>query len=192
MVGEVLDEPPVEISETKEGLHFSFTGRFWPVRHTRYFHRVHLNSVFRDNQSQVLNPGLFKLAFLGPEVQLVLHQPSEYQMGDLSVFFQVFRENENIVEINYHHAFRDHVSEDVIHHGLESGGVVSEPEKHHQRFEHPSVGPEGGLPLISFFDPHPHQTSSLVKYFALWSWLTNSDMSESGYLFFTVMSLSIR
>jgi len=68
MVGEVFNEPPVEISETKEGLHFSFIGWFQPVRHTCHFYQVHLDSVLRDNQSKVLYPGLFKLALLGPEV----------------------------------------------------------------------------------------------------------------------------
>ena len=38
MVGEVFDEPPVEISETEEGLHFSFIGQFRPVCHSRLGH----------------------------------------------------------------------------------------------------------------------------------------------------------
>jgi len=69
MVGEVFDEPPVEISETEEGLHFLFIGRFRPVCHSHHFYWVHLDSVFGDDQSEVLYLGL--LALFGPKVQLV-------------------------------------------------------------------------------------------------------------------------
>ena len=36
----------------------------------------------------------------------------------------------------------------------------------------------------------PQQTSSLVKYLALWSWDTSSEISKRGYLFLTIMELS--
>ena len=38
----------------------------------------------------------------------------------------------------------------------------------------------------------PQQTSSLVKYFALWSCDTSLEISGRGYLFLTIMELSTR
>jgi hypothetical protein len=44
-------------------------------------------------------------------------------------------EDEDVVEVNTDDAFHNKVLEDVVHHGLEGGGRVSESEKHHQGFE---------------------------------------------------------
>ncbi|KIJ61560.1 hypothetical protein HYDPIDRAFT_96293, partial [Hydnomerulius pinastri MD-312] len=42
--------------------------------------------------------------------------------------------------------------ENVVHHRLESRWGVGKAEEHDRRLEEPAVGPEGGLPFISFFD----------------------------------------
>ena len=70
--------------------------------------------------------------------------------GDLPVLFEGLREDENVVQIDYDHAFRDKVLEDVVHHRLEGGGTVCKAEEHDQGFEQAAVGLEGGFPLISF------------------------------------------
>jgi len=52
---------------------------------------------------------------------------------------------------------------------------------------------EGHLPLISGLNTNvieTQQTSSLVKYLALQSWNTSSEISKRGYLFLTVTELS--
>ena len=90
---EVFDEPPVEISKTEERLYFSFIGWFQPVCHTCYFHRVHLDLVFGDNQSEVLYPGLLKLTLFGLKIQLVFRQSPEYPVGDPPMFIQVLCED---------------------------------------------------------------------------------------------------
>ena len=54
-------------------------------------------------------------------------------------------------------------SEDVVHHGLESGGAVSEAEEHHQWFKESTVGAEGGLPFIPFFHTDIIETPSDIQ-----------------------------
>lgn len=82
----------VEISKSEEGLYFPFIRR---ASCSCYFYQIHFNLVLQDNQPQVLDPSFLKLAFFGPEVQLVFRQSSEYLVGDLSVFIQVFRKDKN-------------------------------------------------------------------------------------------------
>jgi len=43
--------------------------------------------------------------------------------------------DQDVVQIDYHNAFCYEVSEDVVHHGLESGWAVGHSKKHHQGFE---------------------------------------------------------
>ena len=48
----------------------------------------------------------------------------------------------------------DELSEDLVHRPLEGGGRVAEAEEHDSGLKQAPVGPEGGLPFISFLDPH--------------------------------------
>ena len=50
MVGEVLDEAPVEVCEPEEGLDFTFSSRSWPLRNSGHFYWVHPHFSFRDNK----------------------------------------------------------------------------------------------------------------------------------------------
>ena len=58
------------------------------------------------------------------------------------------------LHIDHHISFVDEVLEDVVHHGLEGGQAVGEAEEHNQGFEEAPICSEGGLPLVSLFDPH--------------------------------------
>ncbi|KAG5334842.1 hypothetical protein C0989_002805 [Termitomyces sp. Mn162] len=87
----------------------------------------------QDDQAKILNLGLFKLTLL---------------------WFECFGVDEDVVDIYTHYALCNEVLEDVIHHGLESGRAVGESEEHNKQLEQSLVGPEGGLPLISFLDMH--------------------------------------
>ena len=67
------------------------------------------------------------------------------------MLYKGFREDEDVVQVYHHYSFRNEFLEDVVHHGLEGGGAVSEAEEHYQRFKESAVGAEGGLPFIPFF-----------------------------------------
>src|SRR6266487_589354 len=75
-------------------------------------------------------------------------------MSNLTMFLKGFGEDENIVEINADDTFHDQVLEDLIHHGLEGSGTVSQTKEHDQRFKKTMIGVKGCLPLISFLYPH--------------------------------------
>ena len=67
------------------------------------------------------------------------------------MLFEGFHEDEDVVQVHHHYSFRNEFLKNVVHHGLEGGGAVSEAEEHHQWFKESTVGAEGGLPFISFF-----------------------------------------
>ena len=72
MVGEVPDEVLVEICGPKEGLDSSLISGSWLLHDLGHLYQVHPHLSFRDNESEVLNLHLFKLALLWLEVEFVL------------------------------------------------------------------------------------------------------------------------
>ena len=75
MVGEVLDEAPVEVCEPEEGLDFMFSPGSWPLHNSGHLYHVRPHFSFRDNESEILNLCSFKLTLLWMEVELVLQKP---------------------------------------------------------------------------------------------------------------------
>ncbi|KAG5349336.1 hypothetical protein C0989_004564 [Termitomyces sp. Mn162] len=63
-------------------------------------------------------------------------------------------EDEDVVKVYAHYAFGNKVSEDVVHHCLEGGWAFGESKEHDKRFKQSPIGPEGGLPLVTFLDTH--------------------------------------
>ena len=55
------------------------------------------------------------------------------------------------------------ILEDVVHHHLEGSWAVGEAKEHDQGFEEASIRPEGGLPLVSLFDPYIVISPSYVQ-----------------------------
>ncbi|KAG5353619.1 hypothetical protein C0989_004728 [Termitomyces sp. Mn162] len=88
------------------------------------------------------------------EVELVLAKTFQDKASDLMVFLQCFGIDEDVVQVHTHYTLCYEVPEDVIHHGLEGGGAVSESEEHNKQLEQSLVSLEGGLPLISFLNAH--------------------------------------
>ena len=68
---QVLDELPVEVSELQEGLNLLVL-RCWPICHSSQLHWVHLHCSIQDDEPKVFHPGLFKLALLRLEIELML------------------------------------------------------------------------------------------------------------------------
>ncbi|KAG5735370.1 hypothetical protein E4T56_gene12816 [Termitomyces sp. T112] len=117
-------------------------------------HQVHLYGSVQNDQAEILDLGLFRLTLLWFEVELVLVEAFQDKASDLTVFFQHFGVDENVVKVYTHYALCNEVLEDVVHHCLESGGAVGLSEEHNEWFKQSLVGLEGGLPFISFLDVH--------------------------------------
>jgi hypothetical protein len=74
MMREVLNEPTVEVGETKEALDFLFIGRSRPFCYSGNLGWVHLYGVVRHNHPEVFNLGFLKLALVRFQEELVLFQ----------------------------------------------------------------------------------------------------------------------
>jgi hypothetical protein len=65
------------------------------------------------------------------------------------VLLDGLRKYQDVVQVYYHDAFRDEVTEYIIHHGLEGGRTVCETEEHDQRLEEFAISTESGFPFVS-------------------------------------------
>ena len=72
MMGEVLDEPTVEVGKPEERLQFLLGGWNWPLRYSGDFGWVHLNRVIGNDYSEVLHPGLLKFTLVQLQIELIL------------------------------------------------------------------------------------------------------------------------
>ncbi len=93
------------------------------------------------------------LEIITPRYSVSSTSNSHFSTLRKSLFSQVLGEDQDIVKVDGHLALSDEVAEDVVHHPLECGRRVCEPEEHNREFKEASVGAKGGLLLISFFDP---------------------------------------
>ncbi len=66
-----------------------------------------------------------------------------------AVFRLILCEDEDVVEVDGHLSLSDEVAEDVVHHPLERGGRIGEPEEHDSGLVQAPVRAEGGLLLVS-------------------------------------------
>jgi hypothetical protein len=101
----------------------------------------------------------------------------QYQSCDPVMLFNVLSEDENVIEVYTNNPFHNEILENVVHHGLEGRGRVSESKKHHQRFIEATIGMKHHLLLITHLHPHilvppPHielseelHTSKLIHQF---------------------------
>ena len=94
----------------------------------------------------------------------MLLQQFQNSAGDLLVLFKGLREDENVVQIDHDHTFRDDVLEDAVHHRLEGGRTVREAEEHDERFIQATVVPEGSLPFVSFLYPDIVEAPSDIQF----------------------------
>ena len=70
------------------------------------------------------------------------------------MFLEILTDDEDVIKVDDNMSLTDKLSQDLIHHPLEGGGQVAETEEHDSGFKQAPVGPGGGLPLVSFLDPH--------------------------------------
>src|SRR5882672_8939423 len=69
------------------------------------------------------------------------------------MIFKGIGEDEDIIEVD-HYKDVSHVSEDVIHEGLERSGSIGESHRHNQEFERAISGAKGYFPLMASGDAH--------------------------------------
>ena len=63
---------------------------------------------------------------------------------------RAFGEDHDVINVDDYDVF--HVSENLVHHGLERSRGVAESEEHDSGFIGSSVADERGFPFVSFFD----------------------------------------
>src|SRR5467141_5281895 len=80
---------------------------------------------------------------------------------DLMIFKGV-GEDEDIVEVD-HYEDVSHVSEDMVHEGLECSGRIGEPHGHNQEFKRAISGAKCCLPLMASGDANIVVASPQVK-----------------------------
>ena len=56
--------------------------------------------VMRDDDAKVFNSSLLELAFISPEVKLMLSQPIQYSVGDATMLFNILSVDQDIVEVD--------------------------------------------------------------------------------------------
>jgi len=71
-------------------------------------------------------------------------------------------EDEDIIEVD-HYKDVSHVSEDMVHEGLERSGGIGEPHGHNQEFESAISGAKGCLPLVASGNVHMVVASAQVE-----------------------------
>ena len=71
--------------------------------------------------------------------------------------------NAQIVHVYFQPALSDHVREDVVHKGLESGWSIANPKEHDCWFKEPKGGDERSLPLVFFSNVDAVESPSDIK-----------------------------
>jgi len=126
---ESLNKMTVEVCKTQEGLYFLLAIRCWPFCNPCDLYWVHLRLSMRDDEAQVFDLGLCKLALVMSEIEFVLSESFQYQMGDLVMLFHCLCKDEDVIQVDTDHTLGDEILENVIHHGLKGGWAVSETKK---------------------------------------------------------------
>src|SRR5882672_9491935 len=80
-------------------------------------------------------------------MQVILAQSFQDALDMDLMIFKGIGEYEDIVEVD-HYEDVIHVSEDMIHEGLECSGSIGESHGHNQEFERAIMGAKGCLPLM--------------------------------------------
>ncbi|KDQ30026.1 hypothetical protein PLEOSDRAFT_1027867, partial [Pleurotus ostreatus PC15] len=159
----VLDEAAVEIDEPEEGLEFSPSPGGRPVRDSGNLHGIHLDLTLRDDNSEILHLGLLEFALVCSEEELVPLEDLQDTPEDPAMLFARLGVDQNVIQIDNDHTFRNELPEEVVHHGLEGRWAIRQSEEHYQRLEESTRSPERGLPLVALLDPDVVETPPDVE-----------------------------
>ena len=120
----ILNKTRIEISKTQKSTDSTKVTRDGPFTNGLDLSRIHRNFSLPDDKTQIFDFELLKDTLLGTEEEVVRLEAFEDFMGDLAVLFKSHGEDEDVVEVNAHHAIHDKVVEDVIHYFLEHHRAV--------------------------------------------------------------------
>ena len=71
--------------------------------------------------------------------------------------------NAQVIHVNLQPTLSDHVCEDVVHKGLESGRSITEPKEHDSWFKESKRGDECSLPLVFFSNANVVESPSDIE-----------------------------
>src|SRR5882724_10625787 len=147
-VGEPHNELAIEVGKASERLDCLKIGRSRPGADSVSLGHVHRDASGGDHEAQEFNLLHVEQALLGFGVQVILAKVIQ-DMSDVNLMlFQRVCEDEDVVEVdNYEHI--SHVSEDMVHEGLECSGSVGKSHWHDQELERAIACSESCLPLVA-------------------------------------------
>ncbi|ETW80108.1 hypothetical protein HETIRDRAFT_322010, partial [Heterobasidion irregulare TC 32-1] len=94
----------------------------WPGSDSINLDGVHRYIVRGDNESEVFNRVCFESALGGFQEQVIVQEYLHDLGRHASVFFDGFREYQNVIHIDCQDLCHNEVMENDVHHCLESGG----------------------------------------------------------------------
>ncbi len=119
-MGEFGDEGSVEVAETKEASDIFYGEWRRPFSDALYFHRVHFYFPLSNDDPEVFDFFLVKLAFLGFQKEVMLCKFVEEVVDLFAMFFGVIGHgNYGVVHVDAKPSLGDFIQEDLIHHSLE-------------------------------------------------------------------------
>lgn len=128
-VGVPINETLVKVTETQKELNILDILGFWPVQDCLDFVRGHLEALRTEDVTEIFNSIKMILTFVCVSVKSMSMELLEDFLDMFSVFFQVIRVDQDIIEI-YNHEDVNHVREGVIHKILESSQSISKSERY--------------------------------------------------------------
>src|SRR5258705_12687739 len=134
-----MDKLPIEVHKGKEGLDLLDLCWGQPLHNSVDLCRIHGNMVFQDDQSEVFNLLLLKLAFLWLEKQPLPSEGSKDLADNLPVFREGGGVDKDVVHVAYDFATVDELTKDVVHHHLECHRGVAQSKEHDSWFKQASV-----------------------------------------------------
>src|SRR5271155_4341785 len=115
MMGKVLDKLFVKVSESEKGLHFFFVGRDGPIRHSRYFDRIHPYQIVRDDNSKIFHLCPFELTLFWFQEKIVFVKDLYHSFDHFPMLFQSLTEDKDVIKRDYSLPFTDHIFKDIVH-----------------------------------------------------------------------------
>ena len=104
---EILDETAIKVEEAHELLDFFQFPRDWPVFDSGCFDWVYRKCVVADDHSKVFYCRFLELTFLWFQVQIIPLQDFEDFSSDLLVFFNIVREDYDVVHVDKYFSLHD-------------------------------------------------------------------------------------
>src|SRR5260370_12795091 len=113
------DKLLIEVHKAKEGLDLLDLHWGWPLHNSADLCQIHSDMVFQDDQSEVFDLLLLKLAFLWLEKQPPPLEGTKDSADNLLVFGEGGGVDEHVVHVAYDFATMYELMKSVVHHRLE-------------------------------------------------------------------------